>query len=117
MDAFADENLPDTVTDMDLLDAGADKAIVDTFVEKDLPDSGVVKDQADTDVDKDLVDAGADKDLRVRILLCLSSQDWVMRSSQNVPMYSVRFVVIFVITHRQVQSIHRIPQVPHKAVA
>jgi hypothetical protein len=57
---------------------------VDAGAEKDLPDASADKDQADTNVDKDLVDAGADKglvnagadkELRVRILLCLSSQD------------------------------------------
>ena len=84
VDAFANENLPYTGADMDLLDAGADKVLVDAFAEKDVPDTGAGKDlpdasadkdQADTDVDKDLLNAGADKELRVRILFCLSLQE------------------------------------------
>jgi hypothetical protein len=75
VDAGADKGIPDTARGKDLLDggadrdlvgAGADKVLVDAFVEKDLPNTGA---------DKGLVNAGADKDLRVRILLCLSSQD------------------------------------------
>jgi len=84
---------------------------VDAFADKDLPDAGADKDQPDTYVDKDLVDAGADKglvnagagkDLRVRILLFYLHTTVVMRSSQTLRVYSIRFVVIFVITHRQI---------------
>jgi len=80
----ADKDLLDASADRDLVDALADENLPDTGADKVLIDAVAGKDQADMDVDKDLVDAGADKglvnadadrDLRVRILLCLSSQD------------------------------------------
>jgi hypothetical protein len=117
LDAGADMNLVDAGADKVLVDAVADKDFPDTGAGKELPDAGAVKDQADTDVDKDLVNADADKDLRVRILLCLSSQNCSHEIFPELTRVQHSVCYDFCNNTRQIQGIHQIPQVPHKAVA
>ena len=102
MGAVADKGIPDTGADRDLVDSGADNVLMDAFADENLPDTGADMDLVDAGADKGLVNAGAGKDLRVRILLFYLHTTVVMRSSQTLRVYSIRFVVIFVITHRQI---------------